>query len=71
MSHTNRELYIVPTHSQVRGVLVEVVGGAPHDVQVAAAAARPGQPVVGGPGASVPGDKFRVNPSWRINVGGD
>ena len=51
MSHTNRELYIVPTHSQVRGVLVEVVGGAPHDVQVAAG---PRDPVVSRPRASVP-----------------
>ena len=35
-------------------MLVEVVGGAPHDVQVTAG---PGNPVVGCPGAPVPGER--------------
>ena len=36
-------------------MLVEVVGGAPHDVQVTAG---PGDPVVSCPGAPVPGEEI-------------
>ena len=45
---------MIPTHGQMGCVLVEVVGGAPHDVQVAAG---PRDPVVGRPRAPVPSEK--------------
>ena len=45
------------TDSQVRRVLVEVVGRAPQDVQVTAG---PGDSVVGCPSAPVPGEQKNV-----------
>ena len=47
-------VWLIPTHGQMGRVLVEVVGGAPHDVQMAAG---PRDPVVGRPRAPVPSEK--------------
>ena len=73
---------MIPTHGQMGRVLVEVVGGAPHDVQVAAG---PRDPIVGRARAPVPNEKknifvllnicsFSINltisASGLINVGG-
>ena len=55
---------MIPTHGQMGRVLVEVVGGAPHDVQVAAG---PRDPVVGSPRAPVPCKKKKYIFFKRFN----